>query len=445
MNKVPAHKIEPLIFKLGLTDTKYTSLLNKYFEKDWFEDQLLARTLEVGLKYYQKYFKLPSLDTLDILASKIFKDDYNEVSLKLKSIYSTDLNTDIEFVDDQILEYLMNRGLYWTIMSSIESIEKHHNVEECIEKLRTLSTMSFDDGLGFDYFNDLDKHITELQNPEAKISCGWKSLDKITNGGFPKDGRCLIMFSGKSHIGKSLVLSNLACNAIRDGKFPVIITLEMSEFMYTSRIDAHLTGIDVNRLKENIAQIKSVADTIKTANPNSKLILKEFAPDSINCNHIKSYIDKIITSTKRKPDLLLVDYLGLLVPNENSKHDILYTKYGNIAKQLRALSYIYKIPVISANQVSKAGYDTTAPALEHTSDSMGVVHIADFMAALWQQEGDREAGIINLSILKNRIGGHIGKTIQFNIDYSNLLIKDIATKETPEELANSIMSEIEGI
>ena len=65
----------------------------------------------------------------------------------------------------------------------------------------------------------------------------------------------------------------------------------------------------------------------------------------------------------------------------------------------------------------------------------------DFLASLWQQEGDREAGKLNMTILKSRFG--INKpNISFDVDYSNLRIMDSADDY---EQSDDIESQIENI
>jgi replicative DNA helicase len=221
------------------------------------------------------------------------------------------------------------------------------------------------------------------------------------------------------------MLSNMAANLLRDNKFVLIISLEMSEMVYAQRIDAHLTLVNVNQIHNNTDKLQTSIKSLQQSNPNAKLIIKEFPPDTINCNVIKTYIDDVINFHKRKPDVIIIDYLGLLLSNHSSKSENSYQKYKDVSTQMRALSYIYNRPVISVNQKNRSGYDNTEQSLSQTADSMGVPNNADFIGALWQKEGDREAGIINCTILKNRLGGQIGKNIQMEIDYTNLTIKDL--------------------
>ena len=48
-----------------------------------------------------------------------------------------------------------------------------------------------------------------------------------------------------------MFLSNLAVNFLKQNLSVVVISLEMSENVYASRFDAHISNSDINKLKDN--------------------------------------------------------------------------------------------------------------------------------------------------------------------------------------------------
>lgn len=428
MQLLPSDKIEPIILKLVLSYPKYITLIEKHFDKNWMEDKDIGESIVIINRFFDKYKKLPSIETLDLVLNKKFESDreqYLKVSSKVKSAYSIDLVTlDSEYIEDEVVKYLKNAGFYWTLINSIDRIQKSHNVEEYMEKMREISNLTFDNNVGLDYLENIDEHIDELKNPEARLPLGINSLDEVLAGGMYKQGRCLAIWLGQTHIGKSLILSNIAANMIKNNKFALIISLEMSQCVYAERIDAHLTKEDINKLQYNIDKIKSVTENIKEKYPNAKLVIKEFSPASVTCSDLKIYIDKVIVQYNRKPDIILIDYLTLMLPNKNNGENS-YQKFKDVSEELRQLSYVFERPICSACQLNRSGYNSSEVDLDKTSESMGIPQTADFVGILWQKEGDREAELLNMTIKKNRLGGKIGKTLQFNINYSNLSISDI--------------------
>jgi KaiC/GvpD/RAD55 family RecA-like ATPase len=432
MEVLPPEKIEPLIFKLAMTDSRYASLMLEYFKKEWFEDNVLGDIADTVLVHiYGKKNKLPKLSTIELLTEKKYAKTLGQAAVaKVNNALNIDLNNyDMDFLDENIITYLKSSGLYTLITSSLDSIERTQKFEG-LDEFEKITNMSFNDDLGFNYLEQIDEHIEKLTDPEAKISTSWPSLDECCNGGYNKDGRNLIIFMAEAGMGKSLMLSNTASSYLKDGKFIIIISLEMSELIYGKRIDAHLSKLDINELENNVDTLKQEVENIKGLSEDPLLVIKEFPPDSVNTAQIKNYIDGLVRKHKRKPDAILVDYVNLILPNDNTASgDNTYIRVGKVSKDLRALSYFFNCPVISATQINRSGYGNTEPGMENISDSMGIAHTADFIGALYQNEGDKEAGIINLKICKNRLGGLVGKSLEFTISYSNLLIQDEQSSE----------------
>jgi replicative DNA helicase len=218
----------------------------------------------------------------------------------------------------------------------------------------------------------------------------------------------------------------------------------MSETVYGTRIDAHLTKTDINSLQHNTELVVSTANRIKDDYSNSKLIIKEFPPDSITCNNIKAYLDKITAFHQRAPDIVIVDYINLMLPADSTGSDNTYNKYRIVTTELRRLSYIINRPVVTVTQCNRGGFSSSEVSLDNTADSIAIPMIADFVGVLFQNEGDREAEILNLKLCKNRLGGRIGKVIQFHIDYSNLAISDISSQlQAPGQVAMDVMAELQ--
>jgi len=439
-------KIEPIIFSLCLTDPKYTSFIEQNVKLDWFDDNQLSKILKGIIAYFNKYASLPNKHVLDLIICKIFhtEDEQKQILNKVNTILSNEY-VGSEYIDEQILIYVKHIGGYNIIIDSIDDIENKKSIEGCIEPLQKITSLTFDADDGHDFLEESEEYIEYLQTPNSTISTGWGNVDEIMNGGLPADGRCLAMWMGETHIGKSLFLSNLASNLLKDNKFVVLVTLEMSEYVYSHRITAHLTEGDVNTLKQNIDSIRNTVSTLRERFPNSKLVLKEFPPDSVNCNCIQTYIDKLKAKHGRSPDCIIVDYLNLLMPNGKEESGT-YLNVGRISKQLRALSYKYKAPVVSVTQVNRSGYGNTDIDFSSVSESINVPQNLDFLAAIYQNEGDKDLGVIHNKILKNRFGGKIGKNLTFEINYKNLTIRDVNSRvdiTDCDNVANSIITDLE--
>ncbi len=119
-----------------------------------------------------------------------------------------------------------------------------------------------------------------------------------------------------------------------------------------------------------------------------------------------------------KPEVLVIDYLGLL---KASSGDNSYEQGKVASEELRALSYFFNMPVVSAIQTNREGMEN--PSLDTVSESLGVAFTADVVWAIYQEEGDQELGIIKVSGIKNRLGPKHGATAM-RIDYTTLSLSE---------------------
>jgi replicative DNA helicase len=87
------------------------------------------------------------------------------------------------------------------------------------------------------------------------------------------------------------------------------------------------------------------------------------------------------------------------------------------------MSYLFECPIISATQLNRAGFDTDNPDLATISESIGLAATADVICSIFQNEEDRELGIIRLGMMKNRYGPR-GNTQAMRINYSTLTIEE---------------------
>jgi hypothetical protein len=70
------------------------------------------------------------------------------------------------------------------------------------------------------------------------------------------------------------------------------------------------------------------------------------------------------------------------------------------------------------------GYAGEDISMNNTSDSASINMDADAIFALYQLEGERELGRINVKILKNRLGGYVDTTFPMSVNYDTLKITD---------------------
>lgn len=436
---------ERLLLKKVLTDVKYIKDLSNSFDIRWCDTKDVSVLIYLSLSYFKKYGERPNTSILQEMLSKsiearIFDSDnrksklyhfYPELDYKtangiLVDVANQNVGLSDEAISTNVQEYVKKRALYYSISDNLEEMNRTGSVDKCLATFEKFQRLTFaDDDIGTNYFSKeaQDKHWNELQNPESKISTGWEGLDKYTNDGFPKEGKFLGLILAQSGLGKSLFLSNLAVNFLKQNLTVGVISLEMSEQVYSQRFSAHISKNNVNRLRFVVEDSRKKIDEFYQKYPNANLYIKEYPPRSINSRDIDSYLEKL-RDKGIKLDVLIVDYLNLVISNQ--KTDTMFEGGMLVSEELRSLSYKWAIPIISAVQSNSEGMGNSDIDMENVSQSRGIVFTADFISALYQTDDDRENAIINMRLVKNRLGGQIGKIIQFKMNYDNLTAEDIS-------------------
>lgn len=385
--------------------------------------------LEIVFDYFRSRKTLPNATELKTyLINDTIKEAYKDVVQTFKTL-------DTQYNQDELIanteQYVRERAVFDAIKETVNTYSNPNaekNPAHTLQLFEQACNISLIDNLGFDYFNRIDDHIDSIKNVEKHLSTGYKWLDKMLDGGWVENGRALYLFAGATNVGKSLVLGNLATKQLEQDRSVLVISLEMSELVYAKRISSQLTRLPIADLRNDTIRLKNQLESFRKSHCNSKLILKEFPPSSITTNNIKAYVKKLVTTTSARPQVLIIDYLTLLLATLQSGS--MYSDGKSISEQLRALSYpgmlglSNGIPAISAVQINRSGFQDANPELDKMGESMGITHTADAIFMLWQTEAEKELGVLNFGIRKNRFGINSGKQA-FKIDYDTLSIDEM--------------------
>ena len=414
--------LERVLIKKTLVDKKFLNTISPILDQRWFEcSRNLGIIGKLVIKYFKAYEAPPSANVVQAMVSKYCQvhQDVNQAE-----VARLDVDLSMDVVQNNLQRFIKEKLLYYTIHDNAVDIMNHGSLDKCIDKFENIQKLTFEEtNLGMSYFRkeDQEKHWDYINNPEARISTGFDGLDKYTHGGFYRSGKMLACIMGQAGLGKSLFLSNIAVNCLKEDLNVVVISLEMSENVYATRFDAHISDTNINRLKENGKTVIDKINEFYTQHPKSNLFIKEYPPRSIRVSDIQIYLDNLI-SAGNKFDIIIIDYLNLVLPNKS--RDNMYQDILDVAEKLRALSYIYEVPVVTATQATTEGMNNENIGMEHVSESRGIAHTVDFLAGLYQMDEDRNNGIINMRLIKNRLGGYIGKVIPFKLNPESLVLHD---------------------
>ena len=430
MSKIDLDHFEKIFMYKCITDEEYFTTIVDVTNVDYLKYSENKLIFNIIKDFFSKRSALPTLTEL-----KTYITTKDEISA-FKFILNIVQTLDKTFNKDELIEnterFLKERAVYNTILEVADSIHTgEFDTSLILDKFEKNCNISLISDSGIEIYSNIDNVIADLNNTEPVISSKWKWLDDKLEGGFLQNGRGLYIFAGQTNIGKSIVLGNIAKNIAETGKTVLLITLEMSEMMYAKRICSSVSKIPIRELRTNCRLLKETITDIKNKNPKGRIFIKEFPPSLITPNQLSAFIKKL-KSKGINIDAIVLDYLNLLNSPVGSNS---YERVKYLSEQVRALTYVFSCPIITATQINRSEYDVGEPSLKSLSESYGMGATADFIAGVYQQDEDSENGIIRMGIMKNRFGPNFGNNA-FSIDYSTLnIIED-------EEL-NSLTTEAE--
>ena len=415
MIKLNLDYFERVVCYKALLDSTYLASIVDYVKPAYFKDKNIANVFNIISTFYENRNKLPTLtEVKTYLNTDELKESFKSLVDTLKDI---DKNIDKDELYSNTERFLKEKAVYTSMLDVAGDIAKGNiDTSQILDKIEKSCNINLVTDTGFDLYNDVEILIDDLCNVQRCIPSTWEWLDDALNGGFMENGRALYVFAGETNIGKSIFLGNIASNMAKQGKNVLLVTLEMSELLYARRICTNVSKIPLKDLSSNTHSLRQAIKEHKESG-TGRIFIKEFPPSTITPNQLKAFIKKL-TDTGVPIHAIVLDYLNLLHSTVGSNS---YERIKNVTEQVRAMSYIFNCPIISATQLNRSGFNTDNPDLATISESVGLAATADVIVSIFQNEEDRDLGIIRLGMMKNRYGPR-GHTQAMRIDYPTLTI-----------------------
>jgi replicative DNA helicase len=427
LKKIDLDFYENVVIYHSLVDPHYLGGIVDYLDPALFKNQDIRSIIKIITIFFREHGVTPTATEIKTYLTT------DELKSSFKKVVSSFSEIDKKFNKDELLTnteaFLKERAVYNTLLEAAEKLDsKKLNTSELLHSVEKAVGISLTTERGLEIFEDVDVLIEDLNRVEPHISSGWKWLDNKIGGGFQENGRSLYVFIGETNVGKSIFLGNLASNIALQNKTVLLISLEMPETMYARRLASSISRIPMSNLSTDAQTLKTLIKETKEKHSKAKILIKEFPPSTLTPSQLTAFIKKLIQSGIR-PDAIVLDYINIMSsPVGNNS----YEKVKYLAEKVRAMSYTFNCPIITASQINRGGYDTSDPGLSTISESMALPATADCIFNIWQTDEDKELGVINLGLIKNRFGINSGAT-PLKIDYHTLTLSEDSTLSITEE------------
>ena len=200
-------------------------------------------------------------------------------------------------------------------------------------------------------------------------------------------------------IGKSWLSLYFAVQAWKQGKSPLVVSLEMSETEVRNRVFTIMgEGLWSHRQLSagnvELDTLRAWHDKNIKGKPEFHIISNDSGGE-VTPSVLRGKIDQY------KPDMIIVDYLQLMSPNAKSDSEVVRMK--NLSRELKLLAISEEVPVIAISSATPddATKLDTVPTLGQTSWSRQIAYDADWVMALGR---GTNSDIIECVFRKNRNG-----------------------------------------
>ena len=321
-------------------------------------------------------------------------------------------------------EYL-NSSLKEILMSAASDVQGGKG-QEVLEKLITkTSELKKNTAAIRDVdVTDLESAIAYFENVKRQqeagamgIKTGLPGFDNYLPAGImPGQLGVFLAYPG---IGKSWLSLYFAVQAWKQGKSPMVVSLEMSETEVRNRVFTIMgEGLWSHRKLSNgqveIEDIKNWHQKNVMGKSEFHIISNDTGGD-VTPSVLRGKIDQY------KPDFVIVDYLQLMSPNQKSDNETVRMK--NLSRELKLMAISEEVPIIAISSATPDDVTKldTVPTLGQTAWSRQIAYDADWVLALGRAQN---SDVIEAAFRKNR-HGFLGEfMVLTDFDKGRFLYKD---------------------
>ena len=321
---------------------------------------------------------------------------------------------------DEFESFTRHKSLERAILKSADLLEQHEYGEvEGLVKEAVQIGLARD--MGTDYFLDPKARLMGLKDKNGQVTTGWDSLDRKLFGGFNRGE--LNIFAGGSGAGKSLFLANLVVNFALEGLNVVYLTLELSEALVSMRVDSMVTGISTRNIFKDLDDVEM---KVKMIGKKAGMMQIKYMPSGKTANDIRAYLKEYEIKAGKKVDVLLVDYLDLLMPiGKKISAENLFVKDKYVSEELRNLAMELQTVFVTAAQLNRGAVEEVEFDHSHISGGLSKIQTADNVIGIFTSRAMRERGRYQIQLMKTRSSSGVGAKIDLEFDIDCLRIRNL--------------------
>lgn len=391
--------------------------------------------------YWRRHGEAPKLHTPDLVAD-VLEDAGNKRANTyrriLTAMYELSVSINAGYVMQQLQSFTRMQKIKAAILKSAEQLNSKQEtaiseVEDIWNELLRVREANFDPGMRL---TDVERTLDYLETVYAEFQTGIPEFDSYNIVPYRNAVFMLLAATGR---GKSWALIHLGKHALRQRKKVVHITLEMVEEEVVQRYyqslfavakrekEAEITTMELDRFHRLIDLGRNKVEAEFTFESSlirdelegrlswegrryENLIIKKFdhAP---TVPELEAYLDNLEVTEKFIPDMLILDYLGLMKLDMRNPR----LSLGAVGKDFRSLCIRRNMAGVTAQQISREGAKARLASHTHISEDWSLTNTADIIVTMSATDAEVKLGLARLHVPKVRgERGNIGVLLTQN-------------------------------
>jgi archaellum biogenesis ATPase FlaH len=410
------YEVQKLYIEMFLSDAETFVRCQNIFDPLNF-DQRLQDAATFITKYVDEYKVMPEANIVNASTRSQFAP-----AVLPKENY--------EWLMNEFENFSRHKGLERAIIESSDLLEAgdYGPVEKLI---KDAIQISLNKDMGTDYFEDPRARLSKLKDGNGQVSTGWPSIDKKLYGGFNRGE--LNIFCAGSGGGKSLFLANLGVNWALAGLNVLYLTFELSEGLVAMRLDSMMTGIGTREIFKNLDDVEL---KVKMTARNAGSMQVKYMPSGKNCNDIRAYLKEYQVKKGVKPDVILIDYLDLMMPlSVKVSPSDLFVKDKYVSEEIRNLAMETQCITVTASQLNRSAVEEIEFDHSHISGGLSKIMTADNVIGIFTSRAMKERGRYQIQFMKTRSSSGVGQKVDLEFNVETLRILDLGEEEDNRSLS----------
>lgn len=193
------------------------------------------------------------------------------------------------------------------------------------------------------------------------------------------------------------------------------------------RLDSMMTGIGTREIFKNLDDVEL---KVKVLGKKSGNLQVKYMPSGKNCNDIRAYLKEYQVKKGCKPDVILIDYLDLMMPlSVKVSPSDLFVKDKYVSEEIRNLAMETQCITVTASQLNRSAVEEIEFDHSHISGGLSKIMTADNVIGIFTSRAMKERGRYQIQFMKTRSSSGVGQKVDLEFNIDTLRISDLGEDE----------------